>query len=54
MKFKTSIKTAVFVIVFLASAVMFALIGLSRYTDQLRTEIEAEVAAVEGFAQTSG
>ncbi|ATG39800.1 MULTISPECIES: methyl-accepting chemotaxis protein [Phaeobacter] len=52
MKFKTSIKTAVFVIVFLASAVMFALIGLSRYTDQLRTEIEAEVAAVEGFAQT--
>lgn len=52
MKFKTSIKTAVFLIVFLASAVMFALIGLSRYTEQLRTEIEAEVTAVEGFAQT--
>ncbi|WP_237028914.1 methyl-accepting chemotaxis protein [Phaeobacter porticola] len=39
-------------IVFLASAVMFALIGLSRYTDQLRTDIEAEVTAVEGFALT--
>ncbi|MEK0163769.1 methyl-accepting chemotaxis protein [Phaeobacter sp. A36a-5a] len=52
MRFKTSIKTAIFLIVFLASAVMFALIALSRYTDQLRTGIEAEVVAVEGFAKT--
>ncbi|MFV1593508.1 methyl-accepting chemotaxis protein [Phaeobacter sp. JH20_36] len=52
MRFKTSIKTAIFLIVFLASAVMFALIALSRYTDQLRTGIETEVVAVEGFAKT--
>ncbi|MEE2817350.1 MAG: methyl-accepting chemotaxis protein [Pseudomonadota bacterium] len=51
MTLKLSIKTAIFGIVILATAVMAALIGISRYTDMLRAEIEADVTAIEDFSR---
>ncbi|WP_052272465.1 methyl-accepting chemotaxis protein [Leisingera sp. ANG-M7] len=49
---KTSIKTALLSIVVLAAAVMFAQIGIARYTDAVRSSTLSEMDRIESLAAT--
>jgi methyl-accepting chemotaxis protein len=52
MKLKTSINTAVLSIVVLAGLVMITLIGISRYTNKVSAEVQADILRVSALGST--